>query len=270
MKHSFVTCLFSLLFLAGPGAGQGIREAVWAGQFYEARADRLSQQVDNLLAWGEPVPALPSGLAALIVPHAGYVYSGAVAAYAYRLVQGLDIDTVVVIGVGPVGSVHINLARLRGAGTIIAADVDDFRLEMCREYEPNESVNAAKTDPVAEVRRLTGGKGADVVITANASPLAQVQAIEMARKGGCVLLFGGLPKEQSRPGIDTNLIHYNALHVIGTTIFSPRHYATALDLLASDRIDGERFVTHRFQLDRFAEGVELAMQGKVRKAIFLP
>jgi L-iditol 2-dehydrogenase len=97
-----------------------------------------------------------------------------------------------------------------------------------------------------------------------------VQAVEMARKGGRILLFGGLPKEQSKPALDTNIIHYNALQVIGTTIFAPRHYATALDLLASGRIDGSRLVTHRFALAEFAKGVELAMQGQVRKAVFLP
>jgi len=178
-------------------------------------------------------------------------------------------DTVAVIGVGPVGSIHIDLARLRGARRIIAADVDESRLELCKDYKPDEIVNAAKTDLVAEVKRLTNG-GADVVITANPSPASQVQALEMARKGGRILLFGGLPTGESKPGIDTNLIHYNALHLIGTTIFAPRHYAMALGLLADGRIDGRRFVSHRFQLTEFAQGVDLAMQGKVRKAVFLP
>jgi L-iditol 2-dehydrogenase len=179
-------------------------------------------------------------------------------------------DTVAVIGVGPIGSIHIELARLHGARRIIAIDVDESRLQLCEDYGPDDVINAANTDAVAEVRRATQGRGADVVITANPSPVAQVQAIEMARKGGRILLFGGLPKDQSKPGIDTNLIHYNALHVIGTTIFAPRHYATALDLLARGRIDGGRFVTHRFGLADFAQGIELALQGKVRKAVFLP
>lgn len=179
-------------------------------------------------------------------------------------------DTVAVIGVGPIGSIHIELARFRGAGRIIAIDVDESRLRLCAEYRPDEAINASTTDAVAEVRRLTQDRGADVVITANPSPVSQVQAIEMARKGGRILLFGGLPKDQSKPGIDTNLIHYNALHVIGTTIFAPRHYATALDLLATARLDGRRFVSHRFALAEFNQGVELAMQGKVRKAVFLP
>jgi L-iditol 2-dehydrogenase len=179
-------------------------------------------------------------------------------------------DSVAVIGAGPVGSIHIELARLRGARQTIAIDVDESRLALCADYTPDAIIDAAKRDAVAEVLRATQGRGADVVITANPAPIAQVQAVQMARKGGRILLFGGLPKGQSTPGIDTNLIHYNALHVIGTTIFAPRHYATALDLLARGRLDGRRFVTHRFRLDEFKPGVELAMQGKVRKAVFLP
>ncbi|MBE0535719.1 MAG: alcohol dehydrogenase catalytic domain-containing protein [Phycisphaerae bacterium] len=179
-------------------------------------------------------------------------------------------DTVAVIGVGPIGSMHLELARLRGAWRTLAIDIDVSRLKLCEDYAPDEVIDAARTDAVAEVRRITQGRGADVVITANASPAAQVQAVEMARKGGRILLFGGLPQDQARPGIDTNLIHYNMLRVIGTTIFAPRHYAMALHLLAGGRIDGQRFVTHRFGLADFRQGVELAMQGKVRKAVFIP
>jgi L-iditol 2-dehydrogenase len=179
-------------------------------------------------------------------------------------------ETVVVLGAGPIGSIHILLARIHGAGKVLVADVDSARLKYCEELQPDRLIDASTSDIVSEAKRLTGGKGPDVVITANPSPASQVQAVEMARKGGRVLLFGGLPKEQSKPAIDTNIIHYNALHVIGTTIFAPRHYATAIDLLASGRIEGERIVTHRFSLAEFARGVELAMQGQVRKAVFLP
>lgn len=179
-------------------------------------------------------------------------------------------DTVVVIGVGPIGTIHMNLAKLRGAAQVIAADISEARLELVQEYEPDHVINAAETELVEQVRQLTNGKGADVVITANSAPVTQVQAVQMAKKGGRILLFGGLPVGQSCPQIDTNLIHYNALHLIGITIFAPRHYAMALQLLASGKISGEKFVTHRFRLDEFKTGVEQAMQGKVRKAVFLP
>jgi L-iditol 2-dehydrogenase len=179
-------------------------------------------------------------------------------------------DTLVVIGAGPVGCIHISLARARGASRVIVADIVDDRLDMAEPFGPDAVVNVTKTDLVAEVRRLTGGKGADVVITATPAPLAPVQAVEMARKGGRILLFGGLPKEQSKPGVDINLIHYNALHLMGTTIFAPRHQRIALDLMASGRIPVEELVTHQFGLEAFAEGARLALDGKAQKVVFLP
>ena len=179
-------------------------------------------------------------------------------------------DTVVVIGSGPIGCTHVSLARARGAQRVILADIVEDRLEMARAFEPDAIINAAETDLVAEVRRLTDGKGADVVITATPAPIAQVQAVEMARKGGRVLIFGGLPTDQSKPGVDMNIVHYNALELIGTTIFAPRHQRTALNLLASGRIPAKKLITHWFELADIAEGAHMALAGKVLKAVFHP
>ena len=179
-------------------------------------------------------------------------------------------DTVVIIGSGPVGCTHVSLARARGADRVILVDVVDERLRLAEPFEPDHIVNAAKVDLVAEIRRLTAGKGPDVVVTATPAPVAQVQAVEMARKGGRILLFGGLPKEQSRPAVDMNLVHYNGLKIIGTTTFAPRHQRTALSLLASGRVPGDKLVTHRFPLSDIVEGAHMALEGKVLKAVFYP
>ena len=178
-------------------------------------------------------------------------------------------DTVVIIGAGPIGCIHTSLARARGADRIIIADVVGERLKMCETFAPDVIVNASETPLVEEVRRLTDGKGADVIITANPVSVTQVQAVEMAKKGGRILLFGGLPGDDCKPGIDTNIVHYNALHLIGTTTFAPRHQIAALELLASGRIPGDNLVTHRFPFSQFKKGVEMAMAGKVLKAVFL-
>jgi L-iditol 2-dehydrogenase len=177
-------------------------------------------------------------------------------------------DTLVILGSGPVGCLHAMLARARGAATVIMADVSVDRLALCARFEPDHLLDASSLDIVAEVRRLTHGRGADVVVTANPVPASQVQALEMARKGGRVLLFGGLPPDLARPGLDTNLIHYGALRVIGTTIFAPRHHAQALDLLAAGRIDTAGLVTHRLPLSRFAEGAAAALEGRALKVVF--
>jgi L-iditol 2-dehydrogenase len=179
-------------------------------------------------------------------------------------------DMVVIIGTGPVGCIHISLARARGADKVLVADIVDDRLKMAEAFEPDATINVAKTDLVEEVRRLTHGKGADVIVTATPAPVAQVQAVEMARKGGRILLFGGLPKEDSKPGVDMNIVHYNGLHLIGTTIFSPRHYRLALKFVASGRIPVDKLVTHRFSLSEFKQGAMLALEGKALKAVFFP
>ncbi len=177
-------------------------------------------------------------------------------------------DTVAILGSGPIGCLHAMLARAKGAASVIIADTNAERLAMCERFGPDHLVDASTVDLAAEVRRLTGGRGADVVVTANPAPASQVQAVEMARKGGRVLLFGGLPPEMSRPGIDTNLVHYNALRVMGTTIFAPRHHAQALALLAGGRIDAAGLITHRLPLERFAEGAAAALEGTALKVVF--
>jgi len=179
-------------------------------------------------------------------------------------------DTVVIIGAGPIGCTHISLARARGADKIFIADIVDDRLKMAEAFEPDETINAAKTDLVEEVRRLTGGKGAEVIISATPAPIAVVQAVEMARKGGRILVFGGLPKDNSKPGVDMNTVHYNALYVIGTTTFAPRHQRVALRLMSDGRIPVDKLVTHRFPLSEFKKGATMALEGKTLKVVFLP
>lgn len=179
-------------------------------------------------------------------------------------------DTVVIIGSGPIGCIQTSIARARGAEKIIVADIFDERLKMCKPFEPDITINASKVDLVQEVRKLTNGRGADVVITANPVGKTQVQAVEMAKKGGRIVLFGGLPHDNSKPGIDTNIIHYRGLHVIGTTTFAPRHHLLALSLMKTGKIPGDKLVTHVLPLSEFEEGVKLAKNGKALKVVFIP
>ncbi len=90
--------LIMILFLVGIAAlAQGVRKPVWAGQFYDGDKARLSARIDAFLADAAPAP-VSGEIRVLIVPHAGYVYSGRVAAFGYKLVQGRDYETVVILG----------------------------------------------------------------------------------------------------------------------------------------------------------------------------
>jgi L-iditol 2-dehydrogenase len=179
-------------------------------------------------------------------------------------------DTVVIIGAGPVGCIHACLARARGAFKVILVDIAKDRLDLAAAFQPEACIDSSKEDPVDAVRRLTNGKGAEVIITANPAPIAPVQAVRMAKKGGRILLFGGLPTQESTPPVDLNLVHYQGLYVIGTTTFAPRHQKVALDIAAAGLIPMDRIVTHRFPLAEFKAGATLALEGKVLKAVFFP
>lgn len=179
-------------------------------------------------------------------------------------------DTVVIIGAGPIGCIHIALARLHGADRIIIADINAERLKLAEPFAPDAMIDSSQQDLVSEVRRLTDGRGSDVTITATPAPGAIVQAVEMARKGGRILLFGGLPKDDNKPPVDMNLVHYNALALIGTTTFAPRHYRLAVQLAASNRIPVDKLITHRLPLAQFRAGAMMALEGKVLKAVFIP
>lgn len=179
-------------------------------------------------------------------------------------------DTVLIIGAGPIGTLHVELARARGAEKIIVADISEERLKLMEQYSPDFIINSGKEDISSEIAKITNNYGPDVIITANPAPDTQVLAVEMAKKGGRILLFGGLPKDKSCPQIDMNIVHYNALHLIGTTIFAPRHNRIAMQLIASGKIDGEKFISHVFPLNDFVEGANLTLKGKARKVVFKP
>lgn len=179
-------------------------------------------------------------------------------------------DTVLIIGAGPIGTLHLELARARGADQIIVADISEERLKLAESYHPDLIINTLAQDLKKEVLKATSGYGPSVIITANPDPSTQILAVELARKGGRILLFGGLPKEKETPRVNMNTIHYNSLQLIGTTIFAPRHNNVALELLSSGRISAEKFISHQFKLTEFVKGAQLALEGKARKIVFEP
>jgi L-iditol 2-dehydrogenase len=166
-----------------------------------------------------------------------------------------DGDTVAVVGAGPIGCLHVRLARARGAAKVFLVDVNPSRLALAARLGADALVDGSAVDPVSAIRDLTDGRGADVVITAAASKPAQEQALSMAIARGRVSLFGGLPKDDSIIASDSNLIHYRELHVHGANSSVRRDYLEALEYLESGKIDGKSLITHRFPLSGFKEAV---------------
>jgi L-iditol 2-dehydrogenase len=181
-------------------------------------------------------------------------------------------DLVVIVGAGPIGCFHVEIARARGARMVALIDVLPARLELASRFHPDYLLpggNGTK-DHLEKVREITGGFGASVIVVACPSGEAQQEALEMAAKGGRVLFFGGLPRDASQVLFDSNAIHYKGLHVIGATTFSPKHHETALSLFASGRIHAREYITHVLPLEDFKQGIEALLRGEALKVVFKP
>ncbi|TDE30804.1 alcohol dehydrogenase [Nonomuraea mesophila] len=177
-------------------------------------------------------------------------------------------DDVVVMGAGPIGCLHVRLARARGASRVFLVDVNAERLAMAAELvRPDAAIDA---DPVEHVLKLTGGRGADVVITAAASGAAQEQAVRMAARQGRISFFGGLPKDDPVIALDSNLVHYRELTIVGANGSSPAHNAEALRLVADGAVVVSDLITHRLPLPQVLDGIDLVSRGAAIKVTIEP
>jgi L-iditol 2-dehydrogenase len=187
-----------------------------------------------------------------------------------RLGVGLK-DTVAVIGAGPIGIMHAELARAQGAQRVIILDNNPARLEMARGFRVDHAVLVeGSLAHRSEVAELTGGIGADVVIVAVSSSAAQADALEIAAKAGRVCFFAGLPKNNPIAPLDVNQIHYKELVVTGSYSEKRSDFQAAFALVEAGRFPARRIVTHTLPLGRINEAFPLMESGVALKVCILP
>ncbi len=179
-------------------------------------------------------------------------------------------DNVVIIGAGPIGCMHIELARARGAGKIILVELSESRLEMARKFNADVYINPETQDVISKVLSETDGRGADVIIVAAPSGKAQEDAVSMAAYSGRINFFGGLPKDNPVIKLDSNIVHYKELFINGTSGSLPRHNKKALDLFSSGAVSAKDFITHTFPLEEILEGIRTVESGESLKVIIHP
>ena len=180
-------------------------------------------------------------------------------------------DDVVVMGAGPIGCLHVRMARAHGAARVFLVELNAGRLAQAAGLvEPDEAICAADTDVVQAVLDLTDGRGPDVVITAAASRAAQEQALSMAARRGRISFFGGLPKDDPFIACDSNLVHYRELTIVGANGSSPAHNASALELIATGRVRADDLITHRLPLESALDAIEIVGRGEAVKVTIEP
>lgn len=180
-------------------------------------------------------------------------------------------DTVVVIGSGPIGCLHVRLARARGATRVILIDLNSDRLAAAAALvHPDLTVATETQEPVAAVLDATDGRGADVVITAAASGAAQEQGLRMLARRGRLSLFGGLAKDDPDITVDANLVHYRELTIVGVNGSTPAQNKRALELIASGAVPVADLITHRLPLDDVLDAIEIVARGEAIKVTIEP
>ena len=170
-------------------------------------------------------------------------------------------DTVAIIGAGPIGLLHLLTVKKLGVEKVIIIDLVDERLSFAEKLGADETINAGKVDVAEKVRQITGGYGADVVIEAIGLPTTWEQALTLVRKGGTVLEFGGCsPKTEIR--VNTELLHYGEVKVMGAFHATPLHFRKALNYIASKTINVKPLITRKMRLEEIKEAFQILSTSK--------
>jgi len=196
---------------------------------------------------------LPAGLDLELAPVAEPL------ACALRAVDGAGIaagDRVAIVGAGALGLMLCALVR-RTEGRPIVLDPHQERLDLAKRFGAEETIRAARTSTdVDRLKRATPGhRGADQVFEAVGRPAAWELAIEMARPGGVVILFGGCPRD-SRVAVPTYRVHYEEVRLQGSYHHTPRSIAQALTLLAEEPTPWGELRGPRIGLDDLAGALD--------------
>jgi L-iditol 2-dehydrogenase len=179
-------------------------------------------------------------------------------------------DNVLIIGGGPLGALHAEVAKALGARRVMIVQRSEPRLSMLRALHDVQVIAGAQQDVLSAVMAHTEGLGADVVIVCAPSREAQEQAIQFARKGGVVSLFASLPKGAADITFDSRVIHYGELRIVGASDSRPEHVVQAVRLLAAGKIDTAPIITHRVHLDDIHSGLELMQAKRSLKVLVYP
>ena len=190
---------------------------------------------------------------------------------AQRLIHVGKGDTVLVMGAGPIGCLHIRLARALGATKVMLADINGGRLELsANAVQPDRAIDMSTENLEEVVLAETGGIGPSVIITAAPSGQAQEQAISLVAPGGRVSFFGGLPKDKPVIQLDSNVVHYKELILGGANGSSPAQNKEALELIASGAVPVADLITHRLPLSQVEDAINAVTSGEAIKVVIKP
>lgn len=186
--------------------------------------------------------SLPAGLP---FEHAALIEAVSIAVHAANRTPVKLGDTAVVVGSGMIGLLAVQAIRLAGCSTVIAVDLEDSKLEIAKSLGADIGLNPKSCDVVAEVKKLTTGRGADIALeVVGATPTVQT-AIDCTRKGGSITLVGNLAPKVELP---LQAVVTRELSIYGSCA-SNGEYPECIDYLSRGDIKVEPLITAKVGLD---------------------
>ena len=167
--------------------------------------------------------------------------------------------SVLVVGSGIAGLLHINLAKVMGAGRIIATDISDYRLNAAKIFGADH-VFLAKDYNQDELLKINKGRLADLVVISTGAPSAINQALDSAERSGTVLFFAPMDKDETISLSVNKLFWRTERKLVSSYAASPQDHRQALELIGKRKVQVKEMITHRFPLEKMEEGFKLVVE----------
>jgi L-iditol 2-dehydrogenase len=220
-------------------------EAVESGNLFVAQADLPSEQ----LALAEPLGCVVTG---------------------QRWSPIAVDDVVVIMGAGPIGLLHLQLALVSGARAVVVSQRSPERRALASRLGATATVDPASSGELAAVvEEVSGGVGADSTIICVGVPELVNEAVHLSRRGGRVQVFAGL-KGKGWAEVEANEIHYKQVQITGTSNTRRADYETALRLIESGKVETASLITHRFGVADVGAAIEASRTSDAIKVALTP
>jgi L-iditol 2-dehydrogenase len=179
-------------------------------------------------------------------------------------------EVIAIIGAGgPIGILHSQMAILAGASRVIAIDRSDTRLEVLKQFGSVIPINPLHQDVSAAVLEATGGYGADVVIECAGTKQTWEQAVDLVRRGGRVLWFGGLPGG-AKVELDAVRLHYGEITLFNIHSGTANDAQQAFRLITSGKINTRCLLSGEVSLEGVERALQMMITGEVIKMVVNP
>ncbi len=178
-------------------------------------------------------------------------------------------DVVLIVGAGPIGLMHMQLAKIAGAKTVIVSEPIESRRKKAEILGADIIVNPLKENLSDIVMGATEGLGADVIMMAIGVPQLVNSTLKLCCKGGTMNLFAGFAGT-GESTIEVNTIHYNEIKMNGSTAYQRIDYYEAAEMVIKHKINLKEIITHKFKLDDFDKAYEVCKSGEGLKVVIEP